>query len=440
MIHLSTFSDKYKDKTKEELIKELYDAYVEKEKIEKELKKYKNPNTPSSSNKHIKPETLGLKAKSGAKRGAPFGHKGATLQLPFPEEIIPVFAQECRCCHSRNVEPTGYIKTRRIIHLIKPRTIVKEYQQQEIRCFDCHTLTLAKHCDIPEKGIYDKTIQSLVNYLKFKARLPHNLVVDSMNKIFNVPMTNATCLEITRRASKKLEPQYEELEKQIKRQNVVNADETSHSVNGVNHWIWVFCNHLLSLFKFNKERGGDIVEETLGKDFQGILGSDGWRTYTSYSKDNKVRLQRCLAHAEREVKFECKKKHPDLYKWFCDIYALARKGKRYKQEKRRLDIFEKCKAELSMWITYAKAHRNLRKLATKIQNGGENWFTGVLYPEVPLDNNEAERSLRPFVIIRKIIGCLRSDVGKRNYEVMMSLISTWQKQQKNAFYMLEASL
>ena len=192
------------EKSKEELI----DLVIEKEEkikeLERELKKYKNSNTPSSSNKHIKPDTLGLKAKSGAKRGAPVGHHGATLQLPNPEEIIPVLAQECFHCGSENIEPTGYTKTRKIIHLIKPRTIVKEYQQQEIRCLDCHKLTLANHGDIPEKGIYDKTIQSLVNYLKFKARLPHNLVVDSMNKIFNVPMTDATSMDITRRVSKKL--------------------------------------------------------------------------------------------------------------------------------------------------------------------------------------------------------------------------------------------
>ncbi|MDP3639771.1 MAG: IS66 family transposase [Nanoarchaeota archaeon] len=431
---------KLSEQSKDELI----DIILEKEKkikeLEQELKKYKNPNTPSSANKHLKPDTLGLKAKLGAKRGAPVGHRGDTIHLPPAEEIIPVPAQECSHCGSNNIEPTGDVKEKHVLSLIKPRTIVKKYLQEEMRCFDCHKITVAAHKDIPERGIYDKTIQSLVNYLKFKARLPHNLVVDCMNTIFGVPMTPATSLEITRRASKKLEPSYHQLEEQIKQQKVVNADETSHSVNGVNHWVWVFCNSLLSLFKFNKERGGTIVEETLGKDFQGILGSDGWRTYTKYSKENHVRLQRCFAHAEREIEFECKVKHPELYQWFCDIYALAKKGRMYKQEKKRYDLFEKCKAELSMWITYAEVHRNLRKLAGKIKNGGDDWFTGVIYPEVPLDNNEAERSLRPFVVIRKIIGCLRSDIGKRNYEVMMSLISTWQKQGKNTFCMLEATL
>ena len=45
--------------------------------------------------------------------------------------------------------------------------------------------------------------------------------------------------------------------------------------------------------------------------------------------------------------------------------------------------------------------------------------------EIPIDNNEAERSIRPFVILRKIMGCLRSEIGMKNYEIMVSLISTW---------------
>lgn len=428
------------EKSKEELIDEIIEKNKRIDELERELKKYKNPNTPSSSNKHIKPDTLGLKAKVGAKRGAPLGHRGDTLHLLPAEEIIPVFASCCSQCQSKNVEPTGYLKEKDVVCLIKPKTIVKKYRQQEIRCLDCHKLTLAAHHDIPQQGIYDTTIQSLVGYLKFKARLPHNLVVDVMKNIFQVPMTEATSLDITRRISKQLEPEYQKLEEQIKTENVVHADETSLSVNGINHWVWVFCNALISLFRINKERGGEIVERVLGKDFQGILGSDGWNTYTVYCEDNKVRHQRCWSHPLREVKFECKIKHPDLYKWFCDIFEMAKKGKADQDTNKRHEWYEKCKAELVMWITYAEAHRNLRKLATKIKNGGDDWFTAILYPEIPLDNNEAERSLRPFVIIRKIIGCLRSDLGKRNYEVMMSLISTWQKQHKNTFSMLQATL
>ena len=441
------FKTKQGEKSKDELIEDLWEAYKkiekikkEKEKLEKELKKYKNPNTPSSANKHLKENTQGLRAKKGAKRGAPVGHKGATFEFPPSDEIIPVTTNQCGACYSFNVEPTGYVKIKKVICHIKEKVIVKEYLQYEVRCLDCFSLTLAANKDIPEKGIYDKSIQSLVNYYKFKARLPHNIVVDVMNNIHGVPMTEPTSLEITRRASDKLEPLYNKLEEDIKQADVVNGDETSHSVMGVNYWVWVFCNALISLFKFKKERGGDIVEKTLGEDFQGGIVSDGWSTYRLYSEKKGVKHQRCWDHLKREVKFECKEKHPDLYKWCLDIRRMVKIGKDYKQEKRRRDMYEKCKAELTMFITYTKAHRNLRKLATKIENGGDKWFTCILHPELPMDNNEAERSLRPFVLIRKIIGCLRSEIGMKNYEIMMSLISTWQKQGKNIFCMLQDTL
>ncbi len=438
---------KYKDLTKDELLDKLVDRIIENEKLnseneklKKELKKYKNSNTPSSANKHLKENNQGLKAKKGAKRGAPKNHKGATFKWPSSDQIIDVTTDHCGACYSFNIKLTGYVKTKKVICHIKEKIIVKEYKQHEIRCLDCFSLTLATHKDIPEKGNYDKNIQSLVNYYKFKSRLPHNLVIDVMNNIHGVPMTEPTSLEITRRASDKLEPLYNKLEEEIKQEDVVNSDETSHSVMGMNYWIWVFCNAMITLFKFKKERGGEIVEETLGGDFEGGLVSDGWTTYKVYSKKKKVRHQRCWDHLKREVEFECEEKHPDLYKWCIDIYLMVRKGKKYKQEKRRCMMYEKCKAELAMLVTHMKAHRNLRKLATKIENGEDNWFTCILHPELPMDNNEAERSLRPFVLIRKIIGCLRSEIGKKNYEIMMSLISTWQKQGKNAFYMLQDTL
>ncbi|MFH0752492.1 MAG: IS66 family transposase [archaeon] len=439
-LQLKSLKEKLKEKSRDEIIEEMFELLKEKEKLEKELKKYKNANTPSSANKHLKEDTQGLKAKKGAKHGAPKGHKGSTFVWPNVNEIIDLIAKKCAQCESTNIEPTGYVKKKKVVCFIKPKILIKEYHQHEFRCLDCHTLTLASHKNIPEKGIYDRTIQSLVNYLKFKARLPHNIVVDVMNNIFNVPMTGPTSLEITRRASNKLEPLYQELENNIKQAEIVGTDETSLSINGINHWIWVFCNELISLFKINKERGGDIVEKTLGKNFQGKLVSDGWQTYAAYTKENKIIHQRCWSHLNTETKFECKKKHPDIYKWCYDIYLIVQKGKNYKQEKRRQDMHKKCKNELARLIGTMKAHTNLRKLANKIENAGDKWFTCILHPELPMDNNEAERSIRPFVIIRKIIGCLRSDLGMKNYEIMMSLISTWQKQGKNTYHTLQTTL
>lgn len=423
-----------------ELEKELEKVQKEKEALEKELRKYKNSNTPSSANKHLKMNTQNLKVKLGAKRGAPFGHKGRTNAPLEANETIQVFANNCPTCNGQNIRPTGYIRKRKVICYQKAKVIIKEYQQTEYICLDDKIIFLARHNGIPEKGIYDKTILSLVNYYKFKARMPHKIIADVMNNIHDVPMTAPTSLEITRRASDRLEPLYKKLEEEVKKSDVINGDETSISVNGSNHWIWVFCNKVMSLFKIKKERGGKIVEEVLGKDFKGKLVSDGWATYSVYTNKNEIKHQRCFDHLRREMKYECKKTHPDLYNWCCDIYSMTKSSKEYVEKEKREEMYEKCKLQLSMLVKHMEAHKNLRKLATKIKNGEDKWFTCILYPELPIDNNEAERSLRPFVVMRKIMGCLRSEIGKNNYEIMMSLISTWDKQDKNVFYTLQNTL
>lgn len=55
------------------------------------------------------------------------------------------------------------------------------------------------------------------------------------------------------------------------------------------------------------------------------------------------------------------------------------------------------------------------------------------FPEVPLDNNEAERALREYVIERKISNGTRTDEGTKAWEVFLSLLDTCHKNVVN-FY------
>jgi hypothetical protein len=56
------------------------------------------------------------------------------------------------------------------------------------------------------------------------------------------------------------------------------------------------------------------------------------------------------------------------------------------------------------------------------------------FPEVPLDNNEAERALREYVIKRKISNGTRTLEGTRAWEVFLSLVDTCRKNGVNFYY------
>jgi hypothetical protein len=55
------------------------------------------------------------------------------------------------------------------------------------------------------------------------------------------------------------------------------------------------------------------------------------------------------------------------------------------------------------------------------------------FPKVPLDNNDAERALREYVIKRKISNGTRTDDGTEAWEVFLSLLDTCRKNDVN-FY------
>ena len=67
-------------------------------------------------------------------------------------------------------------------------------------------------------------------------------------------------------------------------------------------------------------------------------------------------------------------------------------------------------------------------------------FTFVEYPEVPSENNAAERSVRPRVIARKISGGTRSAAGSKTMAVLASLFETWGLRGENALEACRAML
>lgn len=65
-----------------------------------------------------------------------------------------------------------------------------------------------------------------------------------------------------------------------------------------------------------------------------------------------------------------------------------------------------------------------QEIQTRITNQHTNLSTALLYPGVPLTNNEAERNIRKMVVTRKISGGSRSAQGAATHAVNMSIVQT----------------
>ena len=89
--------------------------------------------------------------------------------------------------------------------------------------------------------------------------------------------------------------------------------------------------------------------------------------------------------------------------------------------------------------TYRK-HEELKVPIKYIENGLGKWYTRPLYPGMGATNNLGEQAMREHVIMRKIIGCFRSENGAENYQYIASLLATCRLQGKNGFVELEKVL
>jgi hypothetical protein len=427
----------FENKSKDELLDTVVDKVLEIEKLKRKLKKYDNPHTPPSKQGFDKPQAQGLKV--GRKPGKVYDHPRTTKKKEIPNTPpVTVTADFNPSNGSINISETGF-QIEKIITDFKIKKIVTQYIFLEYEDIDTGETFFAKHPHVPNTGLYGKNTIALANLLHSEYRVTVAGVADFFENVCDIPMSGPTVLELCNRAVEKAMPVYEDIKVKLQNSKVVNADETGSNQNGRPEWLWGFFTPFLAFFVFNKQRGGDIVKNVL-EHFKGILGCDGWHTYAIFSEYQGILLQRCWAHLIREVKKICKgvKDLDDAYIWICDMFDEIQKLRKIKSKKIRQKRFNKLVAEMDMWCQMYYVHDGMKEIVKKVINGKEFWFTCVLYPEVEPTNNAAERGLRKFVVIEKIIGCLRSEQGKRNMEVMLSVFQTWRLQGLNPYKELRA--
>ena len=80
----------------------------------------------------------------------------------------------------------------------------------------------------------------------------------------------------------------------------------------------------------------------------------------------------------------------------------------------------------------ALAHPQAEKLRLRLRENRAKLFTFIRHPQVGPTNNQAEQSLRPSVILRKLTFGNRSLAGARHHSVLSSLLITAQRQGRDA--------
>jgi transposase len=216
---------------------------------------------------------------------------------------------------------------------------------------------------------------------------------------------------------------------------VFYVDETSIDVQGKLHWIWTLAMPSETFFAIRKSRGTNVLLEVLREEFAGVIVCDSWRSYPKFTEH----LQRCWAHLLRESKDIAEKVeeavllHNALKTLYQDLNTNLETDP---PPEVRMELWKAAQATLQCWIEKEYARDKVRKLIGKISNGFDHWFTFVLHPGVEPTNNRVERALRENVVLRKIIGTLRSEKGTTIHESIVTVLATWEQDGLNNLQML----
>lgn len=432
--------EELKKLSKKEAIRKLLGIVLKQQSEIEELKRrllaYENAHTPPSQDKRRYPK----REKSNNKIGAPKGHPGTTRKQPEPTETKKLKLDYCPHCNTSLGEPRKI--TRRIIEEIpEPQPLrVIEFLVPHYHCNKCKKEVIPTDPELPRVGNIGYALQSEIVHLKFEDRLPLRKITNTLNRRFQgLGLVAATIFAVLQRATNRLEGTYEDIKQKVRASKVVNADETGAKLQGKQAWFWVFISQIAVLFTLSKKREQKVIERILGRNFLGLLGCDGWKSYRKYAKI----IQRCWAHLLREAKFLAQKYEGQarlLYNKLCELFEEIKKLSLNASFAIREKVYDKCLKELESWANTCGNHRELSKFATTIKNGLEHWFTCILHPEIEPTNNKAERALREFVVQRKITGTLRNEKGTHITEVLMSVLATWKLQGLNTFSMLRQTL
>jgi hypothetical protein len=233
------------------------------------------------------------------------------------------------------------------------------------------------------------------------------------------------------------------LHERVRRSAIVHGDETVWRESGQNGYIWCFCTpEGERYYEYDRSRAAAVAKRILGSLFKGVLVTDFYCAYNDISCEH----QRCWAHLLRDL-HELKEVHKDnqeVLEWAQEVRKLYDMGKGLlhgpsppTHQQREALYVELVEGARIVGQRYASAnlHRAhpCHTLCKRLLLHLDALFQFVLVPGLSADNNLAERSVRPLVVMRKVSGGSQSPRGSATRMTLASLFGTWRAKGLNPF-------
>jgi transposase len=418
----------------QEIIEELKKE-IEKLKISRSLDS-KISSKPPSSDLLKKPER---KEKSSSKKpkrspGGQLGHQGKTRKgFGKVDRYELLKAEKCSSCGQiLAVAETVKINSQQVAQLVERPIEIVEYQRHHVKCDCCGEVTSANWSPemIPGQDLGIK-LQGLLGWLGNYGHLPYEKQQELLWELGKIKVGVGTLVATNQRVSVAVSKSVQDLQEWINQNHPpLNIDETPWSVKGIKEWLWVFAHPDFCLFRAGDTRSRAEIEDQLGVQYPGVIISDDFSVYNGYPV---AAQQKCQAHLRRHCQRLIKTPGQDnqligltLTEIVDEAFRQHRLWRENKQQQDYLDWAAQFKTKVDLilaeWIK--KAGYEAGKILLNLKLKADQWWYFLDHPDVPPDNNLAERALRLAVTKRKVSGGSRTMARFQETANLLSVIQT----------------
>lgn len=406
-------------------------AELEKEvrQLRKELRKYKNENTPSGAILPYLKDELHHATQEPKEPQEPKPNQRNARAAP--DRVEKHFLEACPSCGGRLRKKNRTYK-RTVVHLIPAQTENVQHECQAYYCKKCKKEVVPKIEDTLPNCKFDLTTAIFISYLFVAA----NSSMGSIRGIFldwlGLKISKATISNTLARLRRYLGDEYRFLERQLVEAKARYRDETGWRKDGKTFWNWVVATKEAVVYRLERRRCHSNALKVVGK--RGTDVSDGYKAYSKLTG----RKQRCWAHLLRlarnpEHPFAIEQEVEDykkLVEGIGRIYHEAKEARRkFKPSAERRKRFDKMLLDCLQAVCWHS--KNSNKLINYIMQFEGEWFTFLEFADVEPTNNIAERALRHIVIKRKISQQSRGDESMESYAMQASLFMTARQNGEN---------
>ena len=380
--------------------------------------------------------------------------KRQPLPKDLPREVIVHDVAEadkqCDCC-GESMHCLGVDKSEQLDFI--PASIkVIEHVRPKYSCRACEktgTSVAVEQAPMPPmpipKSVATPSLLSQIITNKYQYALPLYLQ-EQLFKQHQIELSQQTMSDWVLKCAKLLNPIIEAWYNKLRQQPVVQADETTLKVIEEDKhqcYMWLYCTgtdspnqHTIPnivLYDYQSSRSGSCVREYLA-DYTGYLQVDG---YTGYEQTG-AQLVGCFAHALR--KFKEAEQAAGKNKTGRANWALSHIQKLYRIEKAIKDLTPEDKYEVrqnqakplleqyKQWLdTSALQVPPKSAIGNAIGYSLRQWSKLCRYikdGQLAIDNNRAERAIKPFVIGRKNFLFSNTAKGAKASATLYSIIET----------------